>query len=238
MQTLYHRIRHAFEQHANDAAIEASKRYHKYEYRTFGIAAPKFYEIIDGFKQEIKELSLSEAKKVSLELALTDIEELCQAAIQILQLKRKELSQKDLSFIDTLSDHFVSWSTVDAFAGHVLQPLIMKYPDEVLRHLRKWNRSKSLWKRRLSVVVFTRKVGKSGTFTKEALELCEAIITDQEDLVRKGIGWALKDMMRGDKERVLNYVIGLRERGISSTITLYALRDIKGEEREKIFAKK
>jgi hypothetical protein len=40
--------------------------------------------------------------------------------------------------------------------------------------------------------------------------------------------------MRGDRSKVLGFVKGLRKRNISAVITLYALRDIKGLEREKI----
>jgi len=40
--------------------------------------------------------------------------------------------------------------------------------------------------------------------------------------------------MRADKERVLEYVKSLRKRGVSSVITLYAIRDLKGKEREEV----
>lgn len=91
-----------------------------------------------------------------------------------------------------------------------------------------------MWKRRASVVAFVRKIGKSGEFVDEALELCDNLIWDEEDLVRKGVGWALKDNMRGAKMRVLDYVKSLRREGVSSTITLYAIRDLKGKEREEV----
>ena len=67
-----------------------------------------------------------------------------------------------------------------------------------------------------------------------ALELCNNLLWDNEDLVRKGVGWALKDNMRFDKKRVVEYVKDLRRKGVSSTITLYAIRDLKGEERREV----
>jgi hypothetical protein len=41
--------------------------------------------------------------------------------------------------------------------------------------------------------------------------------------------------MCGDKKKVLDYVKSLRRRRFSSVITLYAIRDLEGEEREEIF---
>jgi 3-methyladenine DNA glycosylase AlkD len=119
-----------------------------------------------------------------------------------------------------------------------LQALIKKYVEETLRLLRKWNKSNHIWKQRASVVAFTRKIGESGKFTSEVLELCENLIQSKEDYVRKGVGWALKDGMRGSKKRVLAYVKSLRERGVTSVITLYAIRDLEREERKQVLSTK
>jgi 3-methyladenine DNA glycosylase AlkD len=116
--------------------------------------------------------------------------------------------------------------------------LLFNYPNEVLQVLRRWNRAKSLWKRRASVVVLTRRVGASGRFTDEALELCNGLVWDGEDYVRKGVGWALKDVMQGDREKVLEYVKDLRRRGVSAMITLYAIRNLTGRERREVLNSK
>ena len=127
-----------------------------------------------------------------------------------------------------------NWGETDWFCSSILQPLIKKYIEETLKLLRKWNKSNQIWKQRASVVAFTRKIGESGKFTSEVLELCENLIQSEEDYVRKGIGWALKDNMRGSKKKILAYVKSLRERGITSVITLYAIRDLEEEERKQV----
>jgi hypothetical protein len=40
--------------------------------------------------------------------------------------------------------------------------------------------------------------------------------------------------MSSDTDRIIEYVINLRARGVSSVITLYAIKDIKGSERANI----
>ena len=131
-------------------------------------------------------------------------------------------------------DHFNNWALVDGFCLHVIQPLLLKYREETLRLLKRWNRSENMWKRRASMVTFVWKIGSSGEFIDEVLNLCESLIWDKEDLVLKGVGWVLKDNMRGAKERVLDYVKILRRKGVPSIIPLYAIRDLKGKEREGI----
>ncbi len=106
----------------------------------------------------------------------------------------------------------------------------------MLKRLARWTRSPNRWKRRSSVVAFTRKVGESGRFTDTALDFCERLAFDPEDLVQKGVGWALKDCMRGAQGRVLAFVKELRRRGAPSTVTLYAIRHLKGRKRAEVIA--
>ena len=86
------------------------------------------------------------------------------------------------------------------------------------------------------MVTFVRKVAKSGEFTEEVIHLCENLIWDDEDIVKKGVGWALKDNLRSAPKRIFPYIKDLRRRGVPSTITLYAIRDLKGAKRQEILA--
>ncbi len=204
---------------------EKDKRYHKYEgFRSLGVGAPKRNSILKSYNRKIKEAECKEVLLSSRKLYLHGIEEAVLAANFLL---KKRIDCVNHSFLEEISDHLCSWSTVDDFCIGVLQPLLLKNPRKTISLLRKWNKSRNMWKRRSSVVVFTRSIGESGEFTDEALSLCERLIWDKEDMVQKGVGWCLKDIMRGEKEKVLSYIENLKERGVSSTITLYALRDTK-----------
>ena len=43
-------------------------------------------------------------------------------------------------------------------------------------------------------------------------------------------------MMRGDKQKVLGYVKQIRRAGAPAIITLYAIRDLKGKERQEVLS--
>jgi 3-methyladenine DNA glycosylase AlkD len=214
---------------------ETDNFYHKYDYHSFGLKTPVFREMLKSFRDEVKALTLDEAKQCAVKCFEAGIEEMLQTGIWALAYHAKGLTPKDFPYLKKLAKLLNSWSTVDSFAPQVVQPPLLKYPEETADLLRYWNKSRNLWERRLSVVVFTPKaIASTGKFTDLGLELCEAIINDEEDLVRKGIGWALKDLMEGDRKKVLDYVKDLRRRGVSATITLYAIERIKREERKAI----
>ena len=204
------------------------------EFIAYGLKVPAWRKIMRGFRPRLRSLSLEE--RVSLAEALFREGEgwLGHSAIYVLALSVGELGPQHFDRLDSIADSFTGWSHVDDVCISVLQPLLRAHRAETLALLERWNRSPNRWKRRASVVAFVRKIGESGQYTEEALRLCENLVFDGEDLVRKGVGWALKDVMSGDRERVLEYVKELRRRGVSSTITLYAVRDLDGRERQEV----
>ena len=204
------------------------------EFVAYGLKTDLWRDVMRDYRVPIKALSVEDRLDLADELFRMRIGELGHSAIYALALGVRDLGPQHFERLDRMADGFTGWSHVDDFCIGVLQPLLLAHRAETLALLERWNRSPNRWKRRASVVAFVRKVGESGEFTDDALRLCETLVGDPEDLVQKGVGWALKDVMRGDRERVLAYVKELRRRGVSATITLYAIRDLSGRERHEV----
>ncbi len=188
------------------------------------------------FSNELALLPWNEQVRVVQALLDYGTDRVAHLGVFMLGLSIHQATTFDVATLGAMVDAFRGWSVTDAFCIEVLQPLLIRFTADALSMTERWSQSENLWKRRASVVIFARKIGGSGDFTRPGLTACERLIEDSEDLVRKGVGWALKDLMRGDREVVLEYVIGLRKRGVPSVISLYALRDIRGEERQRILA--
>jgi len=235
MKKLLTDIEKAITTTAGTDQLRPEERFHKHrEYLCYGLKAADFYRIMKEFRPHFLDLSLPECLQLAEALLSRHIGELGGTGIYIAALRVNELGPKHFKILDGLVDDLRSWSQVDYFCGDVIQPLLGKYWAEVLSLLGKWNTSSNRWKRRASVVPFTRKVAKEGRFVEETLKFCDNLIRDEEDIVLKGVGWALKDTMRAAPQKVKAYVKKLRKQGVSSTITLYAIRDLKGKEREEI----
>lgn len=48
---------------------------------------------------------------------------------------------------------------------------------------------------------------KKGEFLQEVFEISTVLLNDEDDMVRKGYGWLLKEASRKHQEEVLNYVL-------------------------------
>ncbi len=216
---------------------EVDRRFHKHnEYVSYGLKTSDFRQLMKAFCPRFLSLSLKERLDTAAELLGKHVGELGHIGIHMVALSRKELKPAHFPLLSRLIDDFRSWSHVDHFCFEVMQPLLWKYRDVTLALVKEWNQSPIRWKRRASVVIFTRKAGESGEYTDEMLRLCENLIWDEEDIVQKGVGWALKDNMRSARRIVLSFVKSLRRRGVPSTITLYAIRDLKGAERKDVLS--
>ncbi len=200
----------------------------------YGIKTPDLRQFMREHKTAWLALPITERLKLAGQLFASHNLEQGVVATNILNISLDALTPNDLQTLSNFVEDFTSWATVDDFGINVLQPLLLKFPDETIQLIKTWNQSPNPWKRRSSMVAFVRKIGKTGKYTDLCLTLAENLLHDEHDLVLKGVGWALKDCMRGDQEKVLNYVKELRRRGITSVITLYAIRDIKGNKREDI----
>jgi 3-methyladenine DNA glycosylase AlkD len=217
----------------------ADRKFHKHdEYLSYGLKASEFRTLMKEFRSRFLKLLLQERMDLASRLLQEHVGELGHVGLHIITLSVKDLEPKHFVYLDGLPEHFRSWSHVDHLSLGVMQPLLWRYRKETFELLEEWCRSPIRWKRRASVVTFVRKIAKSGEFTKEALRLCENLIWDDEDIVQKGVGWALKDNLRSAPERIFSYIKDLRRKGVSSTITLYAIRDLRGAKRQEVLAVK
>jgi 3-methyladenine DNA glycosylase AlkD len=70
--------------------------------------------------------------------------------------------------------------------------------------LTRWTKSKNRWKRRSAAVslVYEAKRGKN---TEIILHICDLLLRDTDDMVRKGVGWLLKETYPKRPREVLDF---------------------------------
>ena len=206
-------------------------------YKAYGVRMPALKEIFKKHRSDIRQLKLKDQIKLAGRLIRSGFGEQQTFGLFILEPRSDYYSPERFNELDRMIRRLHGWSKVDGFTGSLLRDVLFDHPEPFLELVEKWNRDKDMWLRRTSVVLFTRKVAKSGLFNDFALKMCENLKRAPEDLVQKGVGWALKDLMRSDKKRILDYVFTLRKQNVSRTITSYAIRDLKGQERADFLAR-
>jgi 3-methyladenine DNA glycosylase AlkD len=235
MKKILNELRNEIELVSGCSEPQVERKYHKHDqYICYGLKTPEFHKMMKRYRSRFLELSLPDRLELALKLLETRIGEMGHTGIYILSISCDQLQPKHFPVLDKAADDFTSWTHVDVLSTKVTPTLLFNYPKQILDFLDKWNQSQNRFKRRASVVTFIQDVAKSGKFLEDALRLCENLVWDTEDIVRKGVGWTLKVNMEYSQDRVLEYVKNLRRRGVSSTITLYAIEKLPPEIRKEV----
>ena len=206
-------------------------------YLGYGVRAPQMKQLIAQWLPDFQQLDNQSRVALAQKLIDSGYGEQKTVALSLLNLSIDYFTPEQFELVVEFIGKQQGWSTSDAYAGSFLKSLLDLYPEKILALTKAWSTDAELWLRRASVVVFTRHVARSGIYIDHALELCELLKHDREDLVQKGVGWCLKDHLRFDKPRIKDYVVKLRQQSVPATITSYALRDLAKAERQAIISR-
>ena len=240
VRKLHNQIAGALEEAAGRPATTGRAHAQREPITFYGVPKEAWPDLRRRWRRQFAELSPADRFALAKLLLGRHIEEQGHLALAVLRAGLQHLTPATFEELDRLLDDFSSWSMTDDFASgkaSITWHLLQRYPAETLNLLRRWVSSPNRWKRRAAVITFTRAVAAGGNFLDEALRFCEALQHDPEDLVQKGVGWTLKDSMlasAGARRRVLALVKQMRRAGVPSTVTLYAIRRLKGEERDAV----
>jgi 3-methyladenine DNA glycosylase AlkD len=115
-------------------------------------------------------------------------------------------------YLKPLGNRMDSWGLVDAFSaiagpawreGYISNGTVMD-----------WTRSESRWWRRAALVctVFLNRKAQGGRGdTPRTLMVCEVLVSDKDDMVAKGMSWALRDLSKRDPAAVEKFVEEYRD---------------------------
>jgi 3-methyladenine DNA glycosylase AlkD len=167
-------------------------------------------------------------------LLQSEIHEHRLAALEILvaQYERAEEADKKAVYEFYLlnTDRINNWDLVDASAPYIVGHYLLKRSRAILRKLAK---SENLWERRIAIVAtfgFMR-VGE----TKDTFQIATMLLKDKHDLIRKAVGWALREAGKKSHADLLSF---LQEHytDLSRTTLRYAIERFPPQLRERMLA--
>ncbi|WP_090054366.1 DNA alkylation repair protein [Lentzea fradiae] len=96
------------------------------------------------------------------------------------------------------------WDYVDEIASKRIGPLLRSHPEVVRPLMLRWSTDADRWRRRTSVIC---QLGAKGATDVELLAECvDANVADPDFFLRKGIGWALRELAKTEPGWVRAFV--------------------------------
>jgi 3-methyladenine DNA glycosylase AlkD len=130
-------------------------------------------------------------------------------------------------------NHSANWATTDAICGALIGPLLVDCP-RLAAEMPAWSRDANMWVRRASIVSLIPLLRKGLLLALDiAYDIAQRLHADTEDLIRKAVGWTLREAGKADPVRLERY---LRARGprIPRTTLRYAIERFPPEKRSAI----
>jgi 3-methyladenine DNA glycosylase AlkD len=129
------------------------------------------------------------------------------------------------------SNRSANWATTDAICGSLLGPLVVAYP-KLAPTVSRWSGHRNMWVRRAAIVGLI-PLARRGSALDVLYRTARTLHADQEDLIQKAVGWALREAGKSEMDRLERY---LREHGprIPRTTVRYAIERFPPRRRREL----
>ena len=124
-------------------------------------------------------------------------------AVSILMRFTKDFGNATWRLADDWVDDLKDWASCDYLAADFIGAHLDGNPSR-RRKVQSWTKSKNLWRRRSAAVSYVR-YARCGKYLVDAFKVAAPLMPDEEDMVRKGVGWLLREAARTAPERVVKF---------------------------------
>ena len=136
--------------------------------------------------------------------------------------------QKRIYTLYLKNTRFVNnWDLVDASAHYIVGPFLM---DKNKRPLYRLAASKSIWDRRIAIMSTFHYIRQN--IYSETLKIADTLISDQEDLIHKAVGWMLREIGKRDLQTEEKF-LRPRYKAMPRTMLRYAIERFPAGKRQR-----
>jgi 3-methyladenine DNA glycosylase AlkD len=235
MNPILAQIRIDLKANVDEQTRKSFQRFFKEQVKYYGVKTDIVGKIAKKHWPQVKNLDKQKIFQLCEDLYQSDYTE--EAFIVAFWLPNyiEHLEPSDLATFKTWIERYINnWAKCDGFCNHTIGDLIQKYP-QTLSEVKSWAKSKNRWLKRASAVSLI-VPAKKGMFLADAIEICDVLLLDGDDMVQKGYGWLLKEESRVHQKEVFDYVVKNR-RVMPRTALRYAIellpKELKAEAMKK-----
>jgi 3-methyladenine DNA glycosylase AlkD len=163
-----------------------------------------------SFRREMrKEFGLDFVVNVADELFSGTVLEEKVAAVFLLEKLDPEFGDREFRLFESWLDRITSWADHDALVHDLIAPMVAADSSRV-KNVFRWAKSPNRWHRRAACVALIRGT-RAKMFFPEITKLSNLILTDEDDMVQKGLGWLLRETAKFDPKHTVPYLMKIRE---------------------------
>ncbi len=192
----------------NPERQQATLNYFPSAMENLGVAVPDIRKVARALHKQTMEWTNEALFALSMAIIAQKTLEGRQLAYELYGLRPALRASLTKTKVEELGHGMDNWTSVDVFsttiAGQLWREGVLKDAD-----LLRWSRSKERWWRRASLAstipLNMPSRGGSGD-TPRTLKLCAALCADKDEMVAKGLSWALRALIATDSTAVEDFL--------------------------------
>jgi 3-methyladenine DNA glycosylase AlkD len=215
-----------------DPAFRAGQSaFFREEVDTYGVRGPVLLEIERELYHIIRSWPEDARDELYRELWTSGKLEEGSLVCHVCRRFRREFGSRRFVVFEEWIDKYVhNWAHCDGVASSLLAGCIGEEPA-LMRSLEPWTRSGNRWKRRAAPVALLQEA-KHGRATDQIFRIASMLAEDEDEMVRKGVGWLLKETYPSRPEDTVLFLLRQRER--FSRLTLRYAAEKMSETHRKV----
>jgi len=132
------------------------------------------------------------------------------AAVFLLEKLDARCGDREFRMFEEWLDRISSWADHDGLVHYLIAPMVAGDPSRV-KAIFRWARSPDRWHRRAACVALIQGT-RQRRFLPQIKKLSDLLLSDEDDMVQKGLGWLLRETAKSDAKVTVPYLMKIRER--------------------------
>jgi 3-methyladenine DNA glycosylase AlkD len=233
---LIEQVRAELRRLGRDETRDAIDRFFTPEQRanSYGVASPELKRMALGIHSQVKAWPFAERDRFCVDLWEGGTNEEGALVCYVYKRFAKSCGEREFRLFTRWLDRYVkNWGHTDGLSLWLLGASIANEPG-LIGELDAWTGSKNRWKRRGAAVALVPSA-RRGLHTREILRIAQPLIPDEDDMVRKGVGWLLKETYPKKPMEVMRFLMP-RRRQTSRLVLRYATEKMSLADRTRLLA--
>jgi 3-methyladenine DNA glycosylase AlkD len=190
---------------------QAAQRFFKEEIKSYGWRTGDLRRAVVRKRHEIlKQFDLKFLLQVADNLFTGNINEEKNTAIFLLEDLTDKFDDPEFRWFESWLSRISNWSDHDALVHYLIGPMIAAKPSRA-KNVFRWAKSPDRWHRRAACVALIQGTRRK-MFFPEIVRLSEQLLDDTDEIVRKGLGWLLRETAKADPKRSVQHLRRIRGR--------------------------
>ena len=228
-------IRHLLRDGGSVEHADGVRWFFKDEIKSHGWYTDKLRTVAVRFRRRIrKEFGLDFLLRVADKLFVGRVLEEKIFAVFLLEKMTDEFGDTEFRLFESWLPRISSWADHDGLVHYLIAPMVAAKPDRT-RRVSRWAKSTDRWHRRAACVALIQGTRRK-MFFSEIKRLSNLLLSDEDAMVQKGLGWLLRETAKADAKRTMPYLMSIRERA-PRLVLRTACETLPANVREKILAK-